>query len=34
MRRFRILTGLVLVAFCLFSCNKPGGDPSGGKKES
>ena len=31
MRRFRILTGLVLVAFCLFSCNKPGGDPSGGK---
>ena len=31
MRRFRILTGLALVAFCLFSCNKPnGGDTPGG----
>ena len=32
MRRFRILTGLALVAFCLFSCNKPGGGdtPGGG----
>ena len=32
MRRFRILTGLALVAFCLFSCNKPNGGeiPGGG----
>ena len=25
MRRFRILAGLALATFCLFSCNKPGG---------
>ena len=25
MRRFRIFAGLALAAFCLFSCNKPGG---------
>ena len=32
MRRFRIFAGLALAAFCLFSCNKPGGGdiPGGG----